>query len=169
MIYAYIEKYPLLRGGRTWQKFYCRDTVYLFPPLMDDGRYKWLLKTPISSLQIQYKPWTGYFSDSGETAMCYVEKKLSLPHQVGVRKRLKLLYPLQCHKYCQSKKVFSVCWPETSAQAQMGRKGRVLVRGPQWKSQAGSHQGPVEWPSLWRMPELQVPKRTCFFGLLFLA
>lgn len=62
--------------------------------------------------------------------MCYVEKKLSLPHKVGVRKRLKLLYPLQCHKYCQSKKVFSVCWPETSAQAQMGRKGRVLVRGP---------------------------------------
>lgn len=48
-------------GGRTWQKFYCRDTAYLFPPLMVDGRYKWLLKNNISSLQIQYKPWTGWF------------------------------------------------------------------------------------------------------------
>ena len=43
-------------GGRTWQKFYCRDTAYLFPPLMVDGRYKWLLKNNISSFQIQYKP-----------------------------------------------------------------------------------------------------------------
>lgn len=37
-------------------KFYCRDTAYLFPPLMVDGRYKWLLKNNISSLQFQYKP-----------------------------------------------------------------------------------------------------------------
>lgn len=77
-------------GGRTWQKFYCRDTAYLFPPLMVDGRYKWLLKNNISSLQIQYKPWTGwffFFSDGGKTAMCYVENTSYLPRKVEVRKK----------------------------------------------------------------------------------
>jgi hypothetical protein len=49
-------KISFAQGGRTWQKFYCRDTAYLFPPLKVDGRYKWLLKNNISSLQIQYKP-----------------------------------------------------------------------------------------------------------------
>jgi hypothetical protein len=40
--------------------------------------------------------------DSGETAMCYVEKKLPLPVKRELEERLKLLYPLQCHKHCHS-------------------------------------------------------------------
>lgn len=41
---------------------------------------------------------------SGETAMCYVGKKLSLPIKWEPEGRLELLYPLQCHKHCHSEK-----------------------------------------------------------------
>lgn len=43
------------------------------------------------------------FVSDDETSTCYVENKFSAP-QGGVRKKVKLLYPLQCPQCCRSKK-----------------------------------------------------------------
>lgn len=49
------------------------------------------------------------FVSDDETSTCYVENKLSAP-QGGVRKELKLLYPLQCHNAATTRKARGGAW-----------------------------------------------------------
>lgn len=44
------------------------------------------------------------FSDGGETAVCYIEKKLSAPESGSQTKGSSFCILLQCHEYCHSKK-----------------------------------------------------------------
>lgn len=44
-----------------------------------------------------------------ETSTCYVENKLSAP-QGGVRKKVELLYPLQCHNAAAARKARGGAW-----------------------------------------------------------
>lgn len=44
------------------------------------------------------------FSDGGETAVCYIEKKLSASESRSQTKGSSFCILLQCHKYCHSKK-----------------------------------------------------------------
>lgn len=61
------------------------------------------------------------FVSDDETSTCYVENKLSAP-QGGVRKKVKLLYPLQCHN---------------AATARKARGGKAGVTVRPWLPQAG--------------------------------
>lgn len=49
------------------------------------------------------------FVSDDETSTCYVENKLSAP-QGGVRKKVKLLYPLQCHNAATARKARGGGW-----------------------------------------------------------